>query len=129
MYHEITGVQQVLHISTIPPCVHMMERMMERILCQGVMLSPDVSIPALQAFPHGALAYFNCGEEAGASQPHKHTQIVPLPLAEGSACTGTPFEGVLRDAQAHAGAQEMQPFLVRSLPYECHAADLSERCA
>ena len=84
---------------------------------------------ALQAFPRGGLAYFNCGEEAGASQPHKHTQIVPLPLAGGSACAGTPFEGALRDAQAQAGAQEMQPFLLRSLPYESHAAALSERCA
>ncbi len=91
------------------------------------MVALKISVGALQAFPHGALAYFNCGEEAGASQPHKHTQIVPLPLAEGSACKGTPFEGVLRDSQAHASAQEMQPFPVRSLPYECHAAALSER--
>ena len=84
---------------------------------------------ALQAFPQGALAYFNCGKEAGASQPHKHTQIVPLPLAEGSPCKGTPLEGILRDAQARAGALDMQAFPVRSLPYESHSAALSERCA
>ena len=36
---------------------------------------------ALQAMPQGGLAYFNCGEHSGASQPHKHTQVVPLPLA------------------------------------------------
>ena len=35
---------------------------------------------ALQAMPRGGLAYFNCGAASGASQPHKHTQVVPLPL-------------------------------------------------
>ncbi len=29
------------------------------------------------------LAFYNGGEEAGASQPHRHMQLVPLPLAEG----------------------------------------------
>ena len=29
----------------------------------------------LQAVPQGALAYFNCGPESGASQPHKHIQV------------------------------------------------------
>lgn len=82
---------------------------------------------ALQAFPNGALAYFNCGEEAGASQPHKHTQIVPLPLGEGSSSTGTPFESVLREAHSQSGAQEMQSFPVCSLPYESYAAVLSAR--
>ncbi|XOZ34437.1 DUF4922 domain-containing protein [Halomonadaceae bacterium KBTZ08] len=28
------------------------------------------------------LAFYNGGTEAGASQPHKHLQVVPLPLAE-----------------------------------------------
>ena len=29
------------------------------------------------------LAFYNGGEEAGASQPHRHMQLVPLPLVEG----------------------------------------------
>ena len=29
----------------------------------------------MQAIPQGALAYFNCGPESGASQPHKHIQV------------------------------------------------------
>jgi ATP adenylyltransferase len=36
-----------------------------------------------------ALAFYNGGEIAGASQPHKHLQVVPLPLA---AAAGLPFE-------------------------------------
>lgn len=32
--------------------------------------------------PQGGLAYYNSGPISGASQPHKHMQIVPLPLAE-----------------------------------------------
>lgn len=30
-----------------------------------------------------ALGFYNAGSEAGASQPHKHLQVVPLPLAPG----------------------------------------------
>jgi len=30
-----------------------------------------------------ALGFYNGGEKAGASQPHKHLQVVPLPLGEG----------------------------------------------
>jgi len=51
---------------------------------------------AAQAMPGGGLAYFNCGEHSGASQPHKHTQVVPLPLA-------TPAE-LTRGAEASASA-------------------------
>jgi ATP adenylyltransferase len=40
---------------------------------------------ALAACLSGAerLAFYNCGAAAGASQPHKHLQLVPLPLAPG----------------------------------------------
>ena len=80
-----------------------------------------------QAFPNGALAYFNCGGEAGASQPHKHTQIVPLPLAESSGCTGSPFEGAVLEACQQAGAQQARAVPLRSLPYQCYAAVLGDR--
>lgn len=32
------------------------------------------------------LAFYNGGREAGASQPHRHLQLVPLPLGPGSRC-------------------------------------------
>lgn len=34
----------------------------------------------MQAMPSGGLAYYNRGPVSGASQPHKHLQVVPLPL-------------------------------------------------
>jgi ATP adenylyltransferase len=34
----------------------------------------------MEAMPSGGLAYFNRGPVSGASQPHKHMQIIPLPL-------------------------------------------------
>lgn len=41
----------------------------------------DALIRALNAID--GLAFYNGGPEAGASQPHKHLQIVPLPLTDG----------------------------------------------
>lgn len=34
----------------------------------------------VQSMPEGGMAFYNCGPESGASQPHKHVQVVPLPL-------------------------------------------------
>jgi ATP adenylyltransferase len=54
----------------------------------------------------GALGFYNGGEEAGASQAHKHLQVVPLPLGlppDGDA-TGpaVPMEPALEEALARA---------------------------
>ncbi len=50
---------------------------------------------------YDALAFYNAGEIAGASQPHKHLQMVPLPLADGR--QGTPIDPLLhRLPFAHA---------------------------
>eukprot|EP00892_Ulva_mutabilis_P006083 jgi/Ulvmu1/3847/UM018_0063.1 len=35
----------------------------------------------IDAMPYGGLAYFNHGPDSGKSQPHKHVQVVPLPLS------------------------------------------------
>lgn len=43
------------------------------------------------------LAFYNGGTEAGASQPHKHLQLVPLPLAP--AGPALPFADLLEHAQ------------------------------
>lgn len=72
----------------------------------------------LDAMPGaGGMAFFNRGRESGASQRHKHLQVVPLPLHGdgGNADTGggtggggasdwAPFEGVALAATAAAGA-------------------------
>jgi hypothetical protein len=34
----------------------------------------------LHAMPSGGMAFYNCGEHSGRSQPHKHLQVVPLPF-------------------------------------------------
>jgi ATP adenylyltransferase len=47
------------------------------------------------------LAFYNAGRDAGASQPHKHLQLVPLPLGAGS--WDVPMEALF-DSWAAAGA-------------------------
>ena len=50
---------------------------------------------------YDALAFYNAGQIAGASQPHKHLQMVPLPLVGGR--PGTPIDPLLhRLPLAHA---------------------------
>lgn len=44
------------------------------------------------------LGFYNGGEAGGASQPHKHVQLAPYPLAPG--LDGTPLDAVLGDAVA-----------------------------
>ena len=44
------------------------------------------------------LVFYNAGAEAGASQPHKHLQLVPLPLDSDPAF---PFEPLLREGAGH----------------------------
>ena len=48
------------------------------------------------------LAFYNAGSTAGASQPHRHLQLVPLPF-EGAE-EGTPIEPVLARARGRNGA-------------------------
>lgn len=37
--------------------------------CDGVV------VQVLTAMPHGGVAFYNCGEHSGRSQPHKHVQV------------------------------------------------------
>jgi len=54
------------------------------------------------------LGFYNGGEEAGASQPHKHLQVVPLPLAS----SGPPVPlGPLLEASAEAGVAAELPYV------------------
>lgn len=40
------------------------------------------------------LAFYNAGKVAGASQRHKHLQLIPTPFAEGQSTTQTPFDSL-----------------------------------
>ena len=91
--------------------------------------------------PRGGLAFYNCGPVSGASQPHKHVQVVPLPLddperssssssgasdgAPGSSLARPPMWDAVAAAAAAAGAQPGQPFGLRNLPYAAFAATLA----
>ncbi|MEM5312875.1 DUF4922 domain-containing protein [Paraburkholderia sp. JHI869] len=50
------------------------------------------------------LGFYNGGAAAGASQPHKHLQMVPLPLS-GDGPHAAPLEALLGDAQTVHGAR------------------------
>lgn len=89
--------------------------------------------------PRGGLAFYNCGPVSGASQPHKHVQVVPLPLDDpegsSSAAASDPASGqqglarppiwqAVAAAAAAAGVPPGQPFELRNLPYAAFAATL-----
>jgi len=77
-----------------------------------------------------ALGFYNSCREAGASQPHRHLQLVPLPLA--GVEEGTPVDGLVRDGElpfphavapfepeavkAHAVLQELLESIGRTEP-------------
>lgn len=77
--------------------------------------------PQTQAAPSpGALAFFNSGPDAGASQPHRHFQVVPLPLVPGTG-PGPPMAGpVLRALGDGPGEARPMP----TLPFRSWAARL-----
>lgn len=55
-----------------------------------------------------SLGFYNGGVEAGASQPHKHLQLVPLPLAP--AGPAVPIEPLLERVGAHGGGAAVPGF-------------------
>ena len=59
----------------------------------------EADLAALWACMEGVagLGFYNGGEEAGASQPHKHLQLAPYPLGDG--IDRPPVESVLSDAE------------------------------
>ena len=70
----------------------------------------DATWKVIQAMPQGGLAYFNCGPESGASQPHKHVQVVPLPLVPDAPAAGDPpFLPAIAAAAAAAAAGVASP--------------------
>ncbi len=72
---------------------------------------------------YDALGFYNGGEAAGASQPHKHLQMVPLPLApEGP---GIPLEPLLEGAglKGSTGTIPGLPFLHGFIRLEHNSID------
>jgi ATP adenylyltransferase len=55
-----------------------------------------------------SLGFYNGGTVAGASQPHKHLQLVPLPLAPGG--KAFPAAGVIAASLPRAGAAQVAGF-------------------
>ena len=57
------------------------------------------------------LAFYNSGTMAGASQPHKHLQYVPLPLHSAMPCL--PVEGLIGQGPAGVATSHRIPFVHR----------------
>jgi ATP adenylyltransferase len=81
----------------------------------------------------GALAFYNCGEHSGRSQPHKHVQVVPLPFlgegeegdgGDGGAPIGAIVRRALEEAEEEAQKQGSSPAVaeLRALPFRAYAA-------
>lgn len=81
--------------------------------------------------PRGGLAFYNCGPVSGASQPHKHVQIVPLPLDDSANSSSNNNNNKARPpiwpavAAATAGASLGQPVELHSMPFVAFAATLA----
>jgi len=78
----------------------------------------EATLQVLRAMPSGGVAFFNCGEHSGASQPHKHLQVVPLPFMPGQP-PQVPFAEILSDATSGSEAAAVP---VRQLPWCSYAA-------
>lgn len=79
----------------------------------------EATANALALYPSGAIAFFNCGWASGRSQPHKHLQIVPLPLDP--ALRQAPLSALLRAHPAAPGAVTE----LRALPFRAYAVQLA----
>ena len=79
---------------------------------QEALLSPaDFAALAFCMAEGAALAFYNGGRDAGASQDHKHLQLVPLPLAAGA--TELPIEPLLAHARSSSGVRTLSGLPLR----------------
>ncbi|KAF9916807.1 bifunctional AP-4-A phosphorylase/ADP sulfurylase [Lobosporangium transversale] len=63
--------------------------------------------------PGDAVAFYNCGARSGASQPHKHMQVIPLDRP-------APIAALVRNlAKAQPGRKEKRPGDMFSAPFNC----------
>lgn len=84
------------------------------------------SLLGFQSMQGGGLAYYNCGPSSGASQPHKHVQVVPLPLADGVK-EFTPMFVILQQGREAQGASEGEVFEFKSFPVRSYGFLLPHR--
>ncbi len=83
---------------------------------------------------YDALGFYNAGRVAGASQPHKHLQLVPLPLIPESNDLKIPIETIIdrsRLPEHHVATVPNMPFchrLVRWTTLESSPLAAAERC-
>lgn len=83
---------------------------------QERLLTPaDLEAMAVALTEIDGLGFFNGGTAAGASQPHKHLQLVPLPLAGEQDGPALPIEPLL--APVLAAADPGAPATVPGLPF------------
>lgn len=76
--------------------------------------------------PYGGLAYFNHGPDSGKSQPHKHVQVVPLPLSR-EVDAPVPMQDVLDETLQ--GEPLGTPCEMLKLPYRAYACRIDPECA
>ena len=69
---------QVGSAATSPPAWQRMVMLQQKHQCLGWPESSATGchMAVLQAMPHGGIAYYNCGPQSGASQAHKHLQVL-----------------------------------------------------
>lgn len=84
----------------------------------GPLLPPDLVqayklLLAARSAGRKFFAFYNCGDLSGASQPHKHIQLIPLDPED----DGPPIEKLARKAQVEVAEK---PFAIDSLPYANH---------
>ncbi|RDX41812.1 HIT-like protein [Lentinus brumalis] len=72
-------------------------------------------LQAARAVGRKFFAFYNCGDLSGASQPHKHVQLIPIDD------DGPPVEKLARAAKID---QEDRPFSLGALPYANHVRRL-----
>jgi len=78
--------------------------------------------------PHGGLAYFNCGPVSGASQPHKHLQVIPFSLAgnDDQRSMGHAISAALT-AESHFWIEGITE--VKTFPFMNYVAKVDADCA
>jgi len=83
----------------------------------------EAALRAILSYPSGALAFYNCGPFSGRSQPHKHLQVVPLPMNPSGSTTGEPPLRSLLERGAPPAGEGSAPFSARTVPF-AHMASL-----
>lgn len=102
----------------VPTCLHFGSHLFAE--------QKDTEQPYVQAYPEGALAYFNSGEAAGASQPRKHLQILPASL-DGQPTAPLTFQETILSAAEQACVKPKEAIPLHQLPFQSFGATLPKQ--